>query len=231
MSRFLVVLTLVCSFLPQFSLAQEGGARWIAVEGIGRVFAVPDVAVVRLGVQREARDAGAAMAAASAAMAGMLAGIAEAGIAPEDVQPERVGLDPRWRHMQDGSPPRITGYVATNSLRVTVRDLDGLGTLLDAVVSDGANTMDSLTFEVSELSDLEDEARAKAVEDARRKASILAGAASAELGHVISISEGAQPGAPMPMFETALAERSSVPVAVGQMDVTIAIRAVFALAD
>jgi uncharacterized protein YggE len=131
--------------------------------------------------------------------------------------------------MQDGSPPRITGYVATNSLRVTVRDLDGLGPLLDAAVSDGANTMDGLMFEVSELSDRQDEARAKAVEDARRKAAILATAAGAELGQVLSISEGVLQGGPVPMFETALAERSSVPVAAGQMDIAVTIRAVFAL--
>lgn len=229
MTRFLAVLAIALFLVPHLTMAQEAGSRWIAVEGIGRVTAVPDIAVVRLGVQREARDAGAAMAEASSAMAEMLAGIAQAGITPEDIQTDRIGLDPSWRHMQDGSPPRIAGYVATNSLRVTVRDMDGVGALLDAVVSDGANTMGGLTFEVSDLSALEDEARAKAVEDAQRKAAILAGAAGAELGHVISISEGALQGGPVPMFETALAERSQVPVAAGQMDVAVTIRAVFAL--
>lgn len=229
MSRFFAVLVFALFSTQQFASAQEGDSRWIAVDGIGRVTAVPDVAVVRLGVQREARDAGAAMPAASAAMTEMLARIAQAGVATEDVQTERIGLDPNWRYMQDGSPPRITGYVATNSLRVTVRDMDGLGPLLDAVVSDGANTMSGLTFEVSGLSALEDEARAKAIGDARRKATILAEAAGAELGDIISISEGVVQGGPMPMFETAVAERSSVPVAAGQMDVAVTIRAVFAL--
>lgn len=207
----------------------QDAPRHVSVEGVGRVSAVPDMAVVRLGVQREARDAGSAMTAASEAMTVVLEQIESAGIAPEDVQTTRIGLDPRWQHSETGAPPRITGYVATNSLSVTIRELGDLGGLLDAVVADGANTMNGLSFEISETGSLEDAARVAAVEDARRKAGLLAEAAGAELGDVISIAEGTQGGGPAPMFEAALSDRAAAPVAAGQLEIVVTVRAVFGL--
>lgn len=226
--RYLVLVALLTG--PVAATADEP-LRNVAVEGIGRVEAVPDMAVVQFGVQREAREAGAAMAAASEAMTDVMAQVQDAGIAPEDIQTTRIGLDPRWRHSNDGSAPRVVGYVASNTLSVTVRDLDLLGGLLDAVVSEGANTMNGLSFDVSEREALEDAARVAAVEDARRKAGMIAEAADAALGDVISISEGGVGGGPPIMMQTAEAMRSSVPVAAGQIDVVVSVRAVFALAD
>lgn len=228
MLRFLATLAVSLLLSASVSRAQDQ-MRHVAVEGIGRVSAVPDMGLVHFGVQREARDARAAMLAASEAMDGILARITEAGIAPEDVQTTRIGIDPRWQHDQNGGSPRITGYVASNSLQVTVRDLDRVGPLLDAVVDEGVNVMGGLSFSIANPERLEDEARRKAVEDARRKADILAGAAGAELGGVISIAEGTQQIGPGPMFEAAMADRSAVPVAAGQMDIEVTVRAVFAL--
>ncbi|MBT8418675.1 MAG: SIMPL domain-containing protein [Silicimonas sp.] len=224
------VLVGMALLAPVAAVADET-ARRVSVDGVGRVSVVPDMAVVSLGVQREARDAGSAMRAASEAMEGVLARIAEAGIAPDDVQTTRIGLDPRWQHSQDGSMPRVVGYVASNDLSVRVRDLSGLGVLLDTVVSDGANTMQGLSFSVAEDAALQDEARVAAVEDAARKAGMLAEAAGATLGEVISISEGGQGGGPVPMFEAAEAMRSAVPVAAGQVDIVVTVRATFALAN
>lgn len=224
---FLVGLAL----LAPVAATAEGAVRQVSVQGVGRVSAAPDMAVVSLGVQREARDAGSAMRAASEAMEGVLARIEAAGIAAEDVQTTRIGLDPRWQHSQDGSMPRVVGYVASNDLSVRVRDLSRLGVLLDEVVADGANTMRGLSFSVADDAELQDQARVAAVEDAARKAGMLAEAAGATLGEVISIFEGGQGGGPMPMFEAADAMRSAVPVAAGQVDTVVSVQATFALTD
>ena len=209
----------------------SAGERQIVVQGEGRVSAAPDTAIIALGVQRDARDARTAMQAASEAMTSVLSRLDQAGIAPEDIQTTRVGLDPRWQHTQDGAPPRVTGYVASNDLSVRVRDLDALGELLDAVVSQGANTMNGLSFLVADMKPLEEAARIAAVEDARRKAATLADAAGVALGGVVTLSEGGG-GGPVPMMETAmLSDRAMVPVAAGQVDVVVTVRAVFAIAE
>ena len=218
-------------FLSPLPGAAQELVRQIAVEGVGRVAVTPDMATVRIGVRREARQAGAAMAAASAAMADVLDQIAGAGIAPEDVQTMRIGLDPRWQHSHSGAPPRVVGYIASNDLSVRVRDLDQLGGLLDAVISEGANTMNGLSFSVADPEPLEDEARAAAVTDATRKANTLARAAGATLGDVVSISEGSAGGGPTPMVMTAAVERAAVPVAAGQVEIIVTVRAVFAIGE
>lgn len=207
----------------------QDAMRQISVEGTGRVAAVPDMAIVQLGVQREARDAGSALSAASEAMTSVLSQIANAGIDPQDVQTTGIGLRPVWNHSQDGSPPRVTGYVASNDLSVRVEDLDLLGDLLTAVVGEGANTMNGLNFEVTNKTELEDRARVAAVEDAARKATVLAEAAGLRLGAVMSLSEGQQISQPGPMLEMAMSDRAAVPVAAGQIEITVTVRAVYFL--
>jgi uncharacterized protein YggE len=229
--RIMLVLLGVFLVSGPVSVQAQELARHVSVDGVGRVSAVPDTAVIQLGVEREARDAGAAMTAASEAMTAVLAQITSAGIAPEDVQTTGIGLGPRWNQSDDGSPPRVTGYVASNSLNVRVRDLELLGGLLSAVVSDGANTMNAMSFQVAEPGALEDAARVAAVEDAARKARILAEAAGATLGNVVSISEGQPGGFPGPMMEVAMADRAAVPVAAGQIEIMVTVRAVYALGD
>lgn len=229
--RYIWVCLVGLFLLVPFGAHSQADPGRISVEGVGRVSAVPDMAVVRLGVQREARDAEAAMTAASEAMSAVMSRITEAGIEPEDVQTAGIGLNPTWRHSQDGSPPRVMGYVASNDLTVRVRDLGRLGDLLTAVVSDGANTMNGLSFEVSDTAALEDQARVLAVEDAMRKARVLADAAGTALGDVISLAEGrpAVPGGPM--LDMAMSERAAVPVAAGQVDIVVTVQAVFVLGD
>lgn len=231
MRMVFVIITGLMVMGPGMGWAQDP-VRQIIVQGEGRVSAVPDMAVVNLGVQREAREASAAMQAASEAMSQVLARLAEVGVASEDIQTTRIGLDPRWQHSDNGAPPRVTGYVATNDLSVRVRDLDDLGQLLDAIVSDGANTMNGLSFSVSDTQELEAEARKEAVQDARRRAETLADAAGANLGEVISLSEEVSGGGgPQPMMEMAMSDRSSVPMAAGEVDITVSVRVVYTLSD
>lgn len=228
--RFFYIFILVFGLVPIASQAAEP-TRFISVDGQGIVEAVPDMAVVQVGVRREAASASQAMEWASEGMTAVLEQIAEAGIPPEDVQTTRIGLDPRWQHSQDGSPPWVTGYVASNDLSLKVRDLALLGVLLDAIVADGANSMGGLYFALSDTAPLEKEAREAAVLDATEKARTLAGAAGETLGQVMSITEGTGGGGPVPMFEAAMSDRAAVPVAAGQIEVVVSVRAVFALGE
>ena len=229
--RYLIVFLAGLVMAATASAETADRPRTVTVEGVGRVSAAPDTAVVHFGVQREAREAEAAMQAASNAMAEVLQSVAAIGIPTERVQTTRIGLDPRWRHSDDGSAPRVVGYVATNTVRVEVRDFEDLGPLLDTVVSGGANTMNGLAFEIADSAALEDEARLGAVSDARRKAERIVEAVGASLGPVLSIVEGGQAGRPVPMFEAADAMRSAVPVAAGELDVTVTVRAEFEIVD
>ncbi len=227
--RVLLVLT-VLSLMASGAWADE--ARLIIVPGEGRVATRPDMATVSLGVRREDRQAAAAMRAASEAAGAILETLGRAGVDEEDVQTDRIGLDPRYQHANDGSPPRITGYLASNDLVVRVRDLDGLGEVLDALIIDGANSFSGIRFGLSDAEAAETEARAAAVADATRRAETLADAAGVTLGPLISLTEGGGGGPiPQPVLRGAMMEAASVPVAEGEVEVTVRVTATFALGD
>lgn len=223
----LFIVPFLCLFaLP--SLAQE--ARTITVTGEGRISAAPDMAVLQLGVSREARAASDAMRLASEAAAAVLAQVEASGVATKDVQTVNVSLSPRWHRAQDDTP-RVVGYIASNDLSVRVRDLASLGTLMDAVVSDGANQMNGLRFDIATPRPLQDKARQAAVADARAKADLLAEAAGVTLGPVMTISENGGFQQPMVMARGAMMESSSVPIAAGELDVSVTVAVVFSIAE
>ncbi len=220
----------VCLLWPLQSLAEEQ-IRQISVSGTGVVSAPPDMAVIRLGISREARTASAAMTDASSAAARVLEGISSAGIAQKDVQTASLNLSPVWDRGNNSRPPQVRGYVASNDLTIRVRELDSLGGLLDALISDGANNLNGLSFSVADPKPMQTEARAAAVREARAKAETLAGAAEVTLGPVLVINEGGRVAAPEPMMRGAMMEAAAVPIAEGEVDIRVTVNVVFGIAE
>ncbi len=212
--------------------AQE--MRVITVTGEGRIEAVPDMATISLGVTHEAAQADAAMALTSAAVRAVIDRLTGAGIAARDMQTSGLSLQPLWENRVSSSdaPPRIAGFVARNGVTVRVRDLTGLGGILDMVVQDGANTFNGLQFGLQAPDPVEAEARAAAVRDAMARAAQLAQAAGVTLGPVQSISQQGQGRGPV-MMEMSAASRSmgDVPVAPGELSIDAQVSMVFAIAD
>ncbi|WP_343079833.1 SIMPL domain-containing protein [Ostreiculturibacter nitratireducens] len=210
----------------------ETDARHITVTGEGQVAATPDMAQISLGVTTEAESAAAALAANSEEMARVLAFLKAEGIEDRDLQTTGLSLYPLYEDSERAGrrAPQIVGFTASNSLTIRVRALDRLGGLLDAVVGEGANTLNGLSFGLQDPADQLDEARRRAVADARRRAEILATAAGVTLGPVVSMTE--QSGYPMPMaMEASFAKAAPVPVAAGEMTVTANVTMIFAIGE
>ncbi|SIS99979.1 hypothetical protein SAMN05421759_10966 [Roseivivax lentus] len=190
----------------------------LSVTGRGEAVAVPDMATIRLGVVAQEDTAAAALDATSEVAARIIARLESFEIAARDVQTSGLSLQPVYtRYDRDnGKPPEITGFRASNQVTVRVRDLDVLGDVLGAVTGDGANSLDGLSFGVSDEAPLLDAARRAAVADARAKAELYAEAAGVSLGRVLSIGEqGGGVPMPMPMAEMRMAA-DSVPIAQGE---------------
>lgn len=212
--------------LAQTAVADDH--RTITVTGEGIVETASDQATISLGVTTNAQTAVAALAANSEAMEAMMNQLRAAGVAPADLQTANLSLNPNWSGYDSSSTPTIAGYIASNMLNVRVRDLEALGTILDAAVSDGANTMNGISFGLSEPNPVMNEARTRAVADATSRASVLATAAGARLGPVVSITEGGTYPGPAPMFR---AESTGVPIAEGELAMTASVTVTFAIAD
>jgi uncharacterized protein len=189
--------------------------RLITVSATGYAYAEPDRARVSSGVASEADTAREALTANTNKMKEVVAALKEAGIDPKDIQTSNFSVEPRYTNPQDGSPSKIDGYRVSNQVTVLVRDVKAIGTLVDKLASVGANQIYGLTFEVSQAETLKDDARKEAVGNARRRAELLAVAAGAEVGEVVSIAEDVQFTGPRPMAMARSAKADSMPVEAG----------------
>lgn len=191
----------------------------------------PDIATVSTGVVTEAPDANAAMRANAERMQQVVDAIRKAGIEARDVQTGGITLNPQYRYVEN-APPSITGYQASNTVNVTVRDLARLGKILDALVATGANQINGPSFDIADREPALDEARRNALKQARARADMYAQSLGMRVRRIVSISEGARIDMPPPMpmaamrMEKALAD---TPVAPGENVLTAHLDVVFEL--
>jgi uncharacterized protein YggE len=206
--------------------------RWIEVSGEGSVSAAPDFARVTLGVTTTAKDAREAMAANAKSANALVALIKSEGVSPADIQTSDVSISPMFSNQPpaQASAPTIIGYSVSDNVTVTVRDISGLGTLLDKAVAAGANAIYGIGYGENDPSALLDKARPLAVADARRKAEIYAAAGGAKIGRLMELSEeaGARPLA-FAARAYAPSAAASTPIEAGQDKLTVTIMARFEL--
>lgn len=226
--RILKILALTTALAVPFAWpALAEGPATISVTGEGTVASAPDLATISLGVTTTADTAAAAMAANSKSLTAVLDRLRAAGIEARDMQTSNLTLNPNWVSYDSGSSSRIEGYTASNMLTVQVRAIDTLGAVLDSSITDGANTLNGVTFSVAEPRPALDAARKKAVADAIARATLLVDAAGAKLGPVVFIAESSGFAPPMPMYRLEADAAASVPTAGGEVGLTASVTMVF----
>ncbi len=169
-------------------------AETITVVGQGSVKVRPDVAQVSIGVETSAETVSEAVDENQAKMESILAALDGLGIEEKDVQTMHysIQLD---RYPEPMPVTESTGadaqpvYRVSNMVNVTVRNLDRVGDVLDAVVEAGANNIWGISFSLDDRDAAEEEARAEAIADARSRAGALAELTEVTLGPVMSVSE------------------------------------------
>lgn len=213
--------------LPFAALAEPGT---ISVTGHGEVAVVPDMATLNIGVTSSGDTAAAALAANNEALGAVIGRLIGAKVSDRDMQSSNLSLNPNWVMTADGLGQEIKGYVASNQLTVRIRDLASVGAVLDAAVQDGANTLNGLSFGLADDADEQDAAKKAAVADALARAKLLAEAAGAKLGPIVSITEGGGYMPPMPMASFK-ADAASVPVLAGEIGVVADVTITWELAE
>jgi uncharacterized protein len=200
----------------------------ISVTGEASVSVPPDQAQIDGGVTSDAKTAREASDANNAAMGKVLLALKGAGIEEKDYQTSRLSLQPQYAPNRTGPSP-VVGYRASNRVTVRVRDVTKVANIIDVLVGAGANELGGINFMVSQASKLLDDAREKAVADARRKAEIYARAAGVTLGGPLSISEE---GSNAPVFRGKMAGgmvASAAPVAQGEETLSVTVNVSWAI--
>lgn len=219
---------------PESEAQQAPGSlvepRTITVVGEGKVRLMPDIATINVGAEARASTVSEAKAEVDAQMAAIAAALLDAGVAEKDIQTSHYGIhferEPMSMLREGPAGEMLEGYVVSNMVRVTVRDVEKAGDVLDAVVQAGANQVYGVTFTVSDESAWQNQARASAMADARSRAQELADLAAVELGEVLSVSEVIG-GLQVPVaFEQALGGGGIAP---GELELGTQIQVTFAI--
>jgi len=161
--------------------------RTITVTGTGLVTVTPDIAYINIGVHSQDLSASVATADNSTKAQAVIAAIKAAGVADKDIQTTNFSISPQQQYDKDGNMTGII-YMVDNTVTVTVRDLTKLGGLLDASVTAGANSINSISFDLADKTDALSQARAAAVATAKAQADQLTSATGVTLGSVQTIS-------------------------------------------
>ncbi|HAV78931.1 MAG TPA: SIMPL domain-containing protein [Anaerolineae bacterium] len=201
--------------------------RTINVSGAGTANLVPDIAYIYLGVNTQKPSAAEAVEENNVQVQTMIEALRDFGIDAKDIRTTNFSIWPQERYDPlTGTPTGEKTYVVDNTVYVTVRDLDKLGELLDTVIAAGANTVNSIQFDVADKDKALESARADAVKDAKVKAQELADAAGVELGEIHGIAF--YDNQPYPMFDGkggggGAAAEAAVPIQPGQLTFTVTV--------
>jgi hypothetical protein len=171
------------------------GEVLLKVEAEGQARSRPDVMSVTAGVVTTGRTAKAALAANNLLANRLLDAVRAQGVAPRDVRTDELSVKPQFdksdedRASSEDRAPRIVGYIATNNVNLTLRDLGKAPDIVDALFEAGANSVRGPNFSLSDPAPAQHEARRDAVAAARAQADEYAAALGMRVARVLRLSE------------------------------------------
>jgi len=217
----------------QLSSQQEG----IWVTGTGEVTVVPDIATLRLGIAAEAATVAEAQSQAAEAMDKVMKALKDNDVAEKDIQTQYFNIRQvtKWDRIKEEEI--VVGYRVTNMVTAKIREVDKAGTIIDAVVEAGGDLtrIEGISFAVDEPSAYHEEARQKAMADAKAKAEHLAKLGGVSLGKPTFISEGIQ--TPPTITRVAIPEAVPMPapaptaISPGELEIILTVQVAYAILD
>lgn len=180
-----------------------------SVSGTGKYSAAPDLALTTVGVTAQAQTVSQAQDQINKNINKITEAIKALGIDSKDIQTQNYSINPDYDYSSGNQ--HITGYNANTNLVIKVRDLAKINSVIDAATQNGANQIGGVSFDLSDPTDAQNQARQMAVNEAKDKAQQAATVAGFKLGKIINYSEDFGGSVPRPlMYDTAKAETSSV---------------------
>lgn len=169
------------------------------VAGEGKITVQPDIAQVTVGIQANGSTVKSVQEQINSIINKVSEGIKQSGVDAKDIQTVNYSINPDYDY--SGGSQRIKGYSASTNLFIKVREIDKVNQVIDTATTSGANQVGGISFDVDDRKKWENEARIKAVDDAKRKARDAAKVAGFKLGRIINYAEnfGGYPN-PIPMM-------------------------------
>lgn len=223
-----VIATLV--LLATTGIVAASGAEptpSITITGSGKIRYTPDLGYLHVGVSSNGTTAAEAWQKNEAIVKKIFEALKDLGLEERDFKTTNLNVQPRYQRPKDEAP-KLIGYTVSYDLVVTVRKLDQMSTLLDRMVQAGANRNMNVSFGHSNVEKLMDQARRKAVEEARKRAELYVkgASASATLGDLLAITD--TPNHPhdrmFPIDAQAIREGAAgLPIAAGEHELNVSV--------
>ncbi len=221
------------NFRVNLTSQQEG----IWVSGTGKVSVEPDVATLRLGIEAQGDSVAVSQSQAAEAMEKVKTALTGNGVAEKDIQTRHFSIQRVTRWDRDKEQEVVIGYRVTNMVTARIRELDNVGTVIDAAAAAGGDLtrIDNVGFSVEDPSPYLDEARREAMADAGEKAQQIAELAGVKLGRPTYISEGSQ--LPSPVYrqdfleQAAAAPAVETPISPGEMELRLNVQVIYSITD
>ncbi len=193
-----------------------------SVSGEGEVSVSPDLALVTVGVSASADTLKQAQDQMNQTINKVSDAVKKLGVEDRDIQTTNYNITPTYDFREGGQ--RITGYSGSTNLTIKVRNLDRVNSVIDASTSQGANQVGGVSFDIEDRTKAENQAREKAVEEAKSRAENAARIAGFKLGRIINYQEnfGGLPR-PIPLLSQGAVSKDSVPTQIepGSQIVTV----------
>jgi uncharacterized protein len=176
----------------------------VSFNGEGRVFAKPDIAVISFSILTEAVTSKTAQDDNSKKSEQIVKFLKDQKMEDKDIKTTGYNVYPQYSYPRPvplgsnsiNSPeyypsnPKITGYQVNQSFQVKVRDLEKISTVLDGLVSAGANQVNNLGLQIDDIEEVRNDARELAINDAKEKANVLKKQIGIRLGKIVNFNEG-----------------------------------------
>ena len=206
--------------------AQESDAKmppYIRTMGEATVTVRPDRAMIDVGVVTQAATSQTAVSQNAQKLETTLASLRQLLGAGADIKTISYSVTPNYQYPREGGQPTITGYTATNTVRVTLDDLTKVGNVIDTATQGGANQIQNLRFTLKDESAVKAQALGEAAVKARASAQALATALSMRVVRVLSVVEAGSPVIPIRDVAFAKAEGASTPIEPGTIEVNASV--------
>ncbi len=234
MKRWLLASSTLFLLLPTVVSSQpaETGAKapFVTANGEAVVTVEPDQAEIDIGVVTQAKDAPDAAKENADKLARVMAQVKSVLGRNDEVKTATYSLNPNYRYPREGGKPEITGYTATNVLRIKTGTLVNVGKLIDAAMGAGANTIHRLVFNLKDESGAQLQALRLASRKAKAKAEEMAGALGLKIVKILSVTEGDRGVRPLVMSQGRVAQMETIAAAPTPVDAgTIEVRSTVVL--
>jgi uncharacterized protein YggE len=218
------------------TLISETGSettKTISVTGAGVVSATADQATLNIGVEVTEETAGEAITGNAELMAAVIEALKNNGISEDDIKTTSYNVYPQYDWSEDGR--KLIGYTVTNMVQVTVKDIDNVGNIIDVAGEAGANSINGISFGLSEekMAELKEDAYVLALGDAQDKADLIAGTLGLTISGVQSVTESSYVPVRTYMeyaetgMDMAMSSRAPTPIVSGDLSVSVNVHIVF----